>query len=159
MMKKGFGVLLIVVAFVGGALGVLLLRSGGTSKRQEHVVARPYLVIEGSPEPIFVSVADTDPKRTRGLSGAPGLGTNEGMLFLFDYPGKPAFWMKDMLFSIDIVWISKEWKVVDITEGLSPESYPDTVTPRADAQYVLELTAGTTQALSITIGQSITFKK
>src|SRR5690349_20381775 len=107
---KGFSILLIVIAFVGGALaGVLLLRSGERDSAQEQIVTRPYVIIEGTPEPIFVSLADTDATREQGLSGALGLGTTEGMLFLFDYPGRPAFWMKDMLFSIDIIWISQDW--------------------------------------------------
>lgn len=91
---------------------------------------------------IRVMLADTPEERERGLSGWEELAEDEGMLFVFPEDGRYAFWMKDMRFSIDILWISREGVVVDMRENVSPESYPTTFTPRTEARYVLELPAG-----------------
>ena len=52
-----------------------------------------------------VEVASTTIEQARGLSGRAGLKNNEGMLFLFNSAGVQNFWMKDMNFPIDIIWI------------------------------------------------------
>ncbi len=89
---------------------------------------------------IDVLVAETPPQRERGLSGMRSLPQDEGMLFLFDQSDKFTFWMPDMYFSIDIVWIGEDWRVVDVTHHATPESYPKTIfRPRIPARYVLEI--------------------
>src|SRR5882672_5260542 len=52
--------------------------------------------------------ADTDALRTLGLSGHSPLAADEGMLFIFPAPGEYGFWMKDMLFPLDLVWIAAD---------------------------------------------------
>jgi uncharacterized protein len=151
-MKKWFWII-VAVGVAGGALvWVLLLRSQNLRNRSDA-----WVQIDSNR--IAVAVADTDSEREQGLSGHKPLQENEGMLFLFDMPGQYAFWMKDMLFPIDIIWISKEWIIVDITENLSPESYPDTVAPKENAQYVLEVPAGYSASHHVQIGQSVSVKK
>lgn len=54
---------------------------------------------------IKVDLADTPEKQTRGLSGQPALADDEGLLFVYDGYYLPKFWMKDMLFPIDIIWL------------------------------------------------------
>ena len=94
---------------------------------------------------IRVTVADTPEEREQGLSGWTGLSEDEGMLFVFEKDGEPAFWMKDMKFAIDILWISSEGVVVDMRQDVSPETYPTAFAPRSEARYVLELPAGYTE--------------
>lgn len=93
---------------------------------------------------VFISleVADTEEKREKGLSGRATIRGNHGMLFVFDESGRPQFWMKEMKFPIDIIWISEAGKIVDITHDARPESYPNTFSPRAPAKYVLEVSSG-----------------
>src|SRR5581483_9076382 len=68
-----------------------------------------------------VEIASTTLQKTLGLSGRDGLGDGEGMLFLFsDSPGVQNFWMKDMKFSIDIIWIAGN-KVVGFAEDAAPQ--------------------------------------
>src|SRR3989338_3180334 len=55
---------------------------------------------------IKVDLALTMLEQAQGLSGREVLGENEGMLFVFDTPGKYSFWMKDMKFAIDIIWFT-----------------------------------------------------
>ena len=166
MEQKGISrVLLILLALAGGTLiWVFLLRS-----REPVVPQMPAsvpvqtlssVIFEGMPErPVRVHIAATNEAREKGLSGSAPLAPDEGMLFFFEYPGKMAFWMKDMRFSIDIIWISSEWIIVDITHDLAPETYPRTVSPRTDAQYVLEVPSGFAKAHQLKIGQSVQFKK
>ena len=95
---------------------------------------------------IAVQIADTDEKRQLGLSGRASLNEGEGMLFIFDEQGELAFWMKDMLFTIDIIFADQDGKVVTIYKEVSPESYlkspPEVFTSDAEALYVLEVPAG-----------------
>lgn len=89
-----------------------------------------------------VEIADIEEKRMMGLSGRQNLAENEGMLFVFEEPDFYSFWMKDMNFPIDIVWIGQDLKIADITENVSPETFPNVFGPKAKIKYVLEVNAG-----------------
>lgn len=104
-----------------------------------------------------VMIADTPEKRIKGLSGVSSLASGEGMLFVFPEPGLHGFWMKDMLFSIDILWIGADKRVVHIEEGVLPESYPSVFTPLVPASYVLEVSAGIAEEKNINIGDLVMF--
>ena len=106
---------------------------------------------------VNVTRADTPELRTQGLSGHPGLGVSEGMLFIFPEEARHSFWMKDMLFSIDIIWISSEGRVVAIEKHASPDSFPRSFTPNTPAQYVLEVAAGFSDAHGISEGDRVEF--
>ena len=104
-----------------------------------------------------VDIANTPEMREHGLSGRAGLADGEGMLFVFPEDGPHAFWMKDMRFPIDIVWLSHEWEVVDITSHVSPDTYPTAFSPQTPARYVLELPAGFIEEHAIEIGDEAVF--
>lgn len=106
---------------------------------------------------IEVEIAESLSERTRGLSGREALGQNEGMFFVFDEPGYYSFWMKDMKFPIDIIWIANDKKIIDITKNAAPKSYPSVFKPAGLAQYVLEVNAGFADKREIKIGDSIGF--
>ena len=116
--------------------------------------SRPQVSLDGG-QPIPVRIADTPAEREQGLSGSEPMDPDEGMLFRFDAPSKPSFWMKDMRFSIDIVWIGSDWTIIDITRDIAPETYPATFSPSHDAQYVLEVPAGFAKRRDVEIGQSV----
>lgn len=103
---------------------------------------------------VRVDVADTPASREQGLSGRMGLAPDEGMLFVFPADGVYAFWMNDMLFSIDILWLSASGTVVYMAENATPDSYPATYKPNTPARYVLELPAGWAKAHNLKIGDS-----
>ncbi len=105
--------------------------------------------------PVQVTVADTPEKRRQGLSGRTGLAEGEGMLFAFEKDGDYAFWMKDMLFSIDILWLGASGTVVHIVPNASPESYPEHFSSPKPARFVLELPAGWTKVHDMKIGDKI----
>lgn len=89
-----------------------------------------------------VELAETEAEHKLGLGGRQKLSSGCGMLFIFADDDFHAFWMKDVPFIIDIVWISKDWKVVDVAKYVLPDSFPDVLRPRAPARYVLEVSAG-----------------
>ena len=98
---------------------------------------------------------------SKGLSVKNQLRENESMLFVFEEPLRHTFWMKDMKFPIDIIWLDSNGKIVHIEENLMPcplvlicLSYA----PNADSQYVLETIAGFAQRLNISLGTTIKFE-
>ncbi len=102
-----------------------------------------------------VEVADSFRKVSKGLMNRTKLKKNEGMLFIFGHPGRIGFWMLHMKFSIDIIWLDEEGKIVYVWEYAEPCSSIfscRTVTPNRDAKYVVELRAGTAKRLGIRIG-------
>jgi uncharacterized membrane protein (UPF0127 family) len=102
-----------------------------------------------------VEVVDTAASRELGLSGRPSMNDDEGMLFVFDVPGRYGFWMKDMLFPIDMVWINGNGIVVSIERNVTPESYPKAYINQSDASYVLELGAGRAEVFGLYMGSKI----
>jgi uncharacterized protein len=108
---------------------------------------------------LTVEIADTDALRAQGLSGHEPLKSNEGMLFVFDTDGMYSFWMKDMLFPIDILWLDAEGDVVHIEKNLSPDTYPQSFTPGSPSRYVLELRAGFADQYDIRIGSRATLSE
>ena len=79
------------------------------------------------------------------------------MLFVFDKPGQYPFWMKDMNFAIDIIWIGEDLRVVYIKKDARPELYPETYTPTENAKYVLEVPAGFSEKNNLKVGDSASF--
>lgn len=89
-----------------------------------------------------LEVVATNETRTQGLSGREVLKQNTGMLFVFDESGTYGFWMKDMRFPLDIIWLDEQGVVVHIEYNVAPETYPSVLTPNEKALYVLEVNAG-----------------
>ncbi len=107
---------------------------------------------------IIVEIADTDTTRAHGLSDRAALDEKRGMLFVFSTAAYQSFWMKDVHFPLDIIWLDDNWRVIDITTNISPESFPKTYTPRAPARYVLEVNSGFASAHHIAIGAQMVLK-
>lgn len=108
---------------------------------------------------IPVEVADTDEERVLGLSYRKTLPEGTGLLFAFDTPAKYEFWMKDMNFPIDIVWIDEQWQVIGVDREVRPENYPEKYAPTSPAKYVLELNSGSALNLGIDTGVLLVFER
>ncbi len=104
---------------------------------------------------IEIEYANTPELRTQGLSGRNALPKNSGLLFVFDTEERAGFWMKDMNFPIDILWIDESRTVVHIERAVTPESYPHIFYPAAKARYVLEVNAGFVEKHKITVGSFV----
>jgi len=105
---------------------------------------------------IDVELALTNEERQKGLMGRENLDDGEGMLFVFDDEKKHEFWMKNMIISLDIIWIDSDGKVVHIEKQVPPcEENCIIYSPSAPAKYVLELNSGSAKRLSIENGIEI----
>lgn len=105
--------------------------------------------------PLSLEVLSTPLERAKGLSGRENLEEGKGILFVFPKEGKYGFWMKDMKFPIDIIWIDENFRIVGIENSLSPESYPESFYPPENIQYVIEVPAGFSQRHSVIIGEGL----
>lgn len=95
----------------------------------------------------------------KGLGGRPCILPNQAMLFPFKQPGQYAFWMKDMKFPIDIIWINANHQVVANKINLQPSTYPNSFEnpQNLPSQYVLEIKANRSQELKISLGTVVYF--
>lgn len=110
---------------------------------------------------IQVQVAKTQDQRTKGLSGVSSLDKNSGMLFVFDTKKvNPAFWMKDMLIPLDMIWISNN-KIVKIDKDIpapalgTPNNKLTVYSPGQPVDYVLEVNAGFSNLNNLSVGSSV----
>jgi len=126
-----------------GVLSCILILAGiwfFGRQEQPQVQTRPTATINGYV--LELEIVRTPEEQARGLSGRESLAENTGMFFVYESSLTPGFWMKDMNFPLDIIWIDANKKIVDITENLAPETFPQVFFPRAPVQYVLEVNAG-----------------
>ncbi|MCS7110170.1 MAG: DUF192 domain-containing protein [Candidatus Caldarchaeum sp.] len=129
-----------------------------TQSTTTDATQRPYVKLKT--RVFYVEVAKTDAERSRGLSGRPYLPEDAGMFFVFERPGKYGFWMYEMRFSIDIVWLDESKQVVHIVEKALPciptQACPVFV-PDKEAKYVLEVNAGVCEKVGLKIGDVVEF--
>lgn len=100
---------------------------------------------------ITAELAVTDYERARGLMYRERINPDQGMLFIFEVEGRHSFWMKNMVISIDILWLNKEKQIVHLEERVPPcERDPcPSYASKIPAMYVLELKAGSIQDHSL----------
>ena len=108
---------------------------------------------------IAVELAENSSELQKGLSGRSALPEGEGMLLVFDEPDRYGIWMPDMHFPIDVVWIGADRRIVHITEGIVPESYPTIFQPDLPATSILELPAGTVARYGWRAGDEVTLTR
>lgn len=128
-------------AFIFGVYGILVTLGAVFAV---YVSADSPFVSLGGKEYV-AEIADTDEKRQQGLSDRHALPQNEAMLFVFNGAEQRCFWMKDMHFAIDIVWVDKRQRVAHIERNVSPGTYPSSYCPDVPARYVVETSAGATK--------------
>ena len=114
---------------------------------------------------LATDLAITDDQKAKGLAVKDHLKENEGMLFVYEEPSRQGFWMKDMKFPIDIIWLDSNGTVVHIEHNLQPcisDQSPSAgllncpiYTPNNYSLYVLETIAGFSQKHNIKIGTNI----
>lgn len=106
--------------------------------------------------PVRVEVVASPEALTQGLSGREDIwNQNEGMFFIFPNTDKHGIWMKDMKFSIDIVWIDETLTVIGIERNVSPDTYPRVFRPEKPVRYVLETKDRYVDLVGIHVGQKV----
>ena len=110
---------------------------------------------------LIADLALTQDQQTKGLAIKNHINESEGMLFVFQHPSIQSFWMKDMKFPIDILWLDSNRSVVYIAPNLEPcpsEGDCPGYVPNKDSLYVLETTAGFSQRHNVTVGTKTNFQ-
>ncbi|MBP6913617.1 MAG: DUF192 domain-containing protein [Candidatus Levybacteria bacterium] len=151
-----YGLLVIVVILFMLTRGTNLLNFGGVSGNNSTTAT-----IGDTTYKLLVVKTETD--KQKGLSDRNNLSKDSGMLFLFQEKSKPSFWMKNMKFPIDILFISDS-KIVDIVENAKVLTADQDATtlpiykPAEDSNSVLEINAGEVKKNKIKKGDTVTFK-
>ena len=102
-----------------------------------------------------VEVAQSEAEQQRGLMFRTVMGDDEGMIFPRQPPDYAAFWMRNTVIPLDIIFIGKDRRILNIAHGVP---YDETPLPSAGlALAVLELNAGRAEALGIKPGDLVTW--
>ena len=105
----------------------------------------------------YLLVAKTTAAQAKGLGDRASMPANQGMLFVFSGEAPRCFWMKDMHFSLDMIWLNHTKTVVAMQNNVSPATYPHIFCPDQPAEYVIELLAGQAKAAGVKQGQQLSF--
>ncbi len=101
-----------------------------------------------------VELADDPAERAQGLMNRESLGASQGMLFVYERPQRAAFWMRNTLIPLDMIFIGPAGRVL----GVHPEAVPLDETPidgGAGVQYVLEINGGLAGRIGIGPGTEV----
>lgn len=145
--------LLSIVTFLNGVIGVNSHQAG------DHF-HRVLIHTENEVVEVFAEKAITAQEQEQGLMGQSQLRPGYGMIFINKEPVIPRFWMKNMLISIDMIFIGEDLKINHIVESAPPckvdpcKIYSDD----EKAQYILEVPAGFSSKNVIKSGQKIELK-
>lgn len=141
-----------VAAVIIGVVGLLSIPSDSKLESVEF----PRGTIKVDNVPLQVQVADTEPRRIRGLMFQDQLPYDQGMIFVFDEPGLYSLWMLNMQFSLDMIWFDPQGNVVHLEKNVPPcKTALETMTcqsiiPEENAMYILEVTSGFIDKYNIT---------
>ena len=147
-----------IAAIIIGVIGMLSIPSDSKLESVEF----PRGTIKVDDVPLQVQVADTEPRRIRGLMFQDTLPYDQGMIFVFDQPGLYSFWMVNMQFSLDMIWFDQLGNVVHIEKNVPPcKTAIETMTcqsivPEGDSMYILEVTSGFIDKYNITKDSKLT---
>lgn len=108
---------------------------------------------------LTTDIADTQEKKSKGLSVRDSMDENEAMLFLFNTESRHSFWMKGMKFPIDIIWLDSNKQVVHVEHSLEPCGITcPNYTPEEESLYVLETVAGFANKYNVVNGTTVEFQ-
>jgi uncharacterized membrane protein (UPF0127 family) len=146
---------------VAAAALALLLPSACASRTPDPATTpSPRVVIEtraGGRHVVAVELARTDAERTRGLMHRTTLAPDAGMLFLFDESVEHAFWMKNTLIPLDMIFIAEDGRIA----GIVARAVPGDLSPRSaggPSRYVLEVNGGWAEAHGVAPGDRVRFE-
>ena len=101
-----------------------------------------------------VEIADTDALRAQGLMNRENLARSAGMLFIFEAPTSPSFWMRNTLIPLDMIFVDPTGAVTHIHQNAVP--HDTTPIPGGDnVLMVLEINGGLSEAMGIDVGSQL----
>lgn len=162
---KSSGKLSVIFNILIGIVGLVLLFTYLSSSKSipsfEEYISQTdqsdFLIIGAPNGDIKALVATSSADMERGLSGRSFLTRDHGMLFVFPEVAMRGFWMKNMSFPIDIIWIDQNKTVTGLISDVEPGTYPNVYFPNEPIKYVLELNAGYAREMGIATGTPLNF--
>ncbi|MFP6654965.1 MAG: DUF192 domain-containing protein [Myxococcota bacterium] len=126
----------------------------------DPIQSNPDAWIEIRGRRVAVEIADSPSEQAKGLGSRDALAWNHGMYFEYAEPAFYSFWMKDVRFSIDIVWL-RDGRIVDLDVRVPFQegSNGPTVRPAELVDAVLEVPAGYAVAHRWQIGDRVLFER
>jgi len=103
---------------------------------------------------IDVWIADTEPRRARGLMFVEHMADDAGMLFIYPQPQPIAMWMKNTHLSLDMLFVSADGRVHSVVENTTPMS-TNTISSNGVVLAVIELKAGSVARMKIRPGAHV----
>ena len=151
-MKKSGKLVLIISVVVILSLSLFLLLKNNLDDEIKEVCVEDKACFN-------VEIADDWTERQRGLSNRDYLLIDSGMLFTYPEGEIPGFWMKDMNFPLDIIWIDSNMNIVGIEKSLEPciPSLCPIFSPASEVMYVLEINSGLSDKYDFKDGDLISF--
>lgn len=156
--KRRLNKLVAIAAIALLMLGCQTLRAGSQSLVDkglpQYLPAEAVAVIHD--HAVDLEVAATPEQQALGLMYRADLGENRGMLFPFDPPRPAAFWMKNTLMALDIIFL-RDQQVVTIHANVPPCKTPacPTYSSNGPIDQAIELEAGQAQRLGVEQGDRI----
>ena len=166
--------LFLLIIFVGSSLAYVILpmfqgsssASSSVADATQPTAQYPTFVKEGELsfehangqkiEEIDIEIANTPAEQQQGLMYRPAMPDTVGMLFIFDREEPQAFWMKNTILSLDIIYVGADKRIVSIQKNAKP--YSETSLPsEGDAQFVVEVNAGYCDKHGIGKGDKVVF--
>jgi uncharacterized membrane protein (UPF0127 family) len=139
-------------AVIVGIMGILSIPSDSKLESVEF----PIGTIKVDETVLEVQVADTEPRRIRGLMFQDQLPYDQGMIFVFNESGVYSLWMLNMQFSLDMIWFDENGDIVHIEKNIPPCKTPteimacQSIVPSGEAKYILEVSSGFIDQFNIT---------
>ena len=115
----------------------------------------PIIKMEVDGHKLKAEVASTTEQRTRGLMYRRDLGTNAGMLFVYEEKEALSFWMKNTFIPLSIAFIADDGRVVHITD-MAPQTLDTHRSPKP-VRYALEMNKGWFEEKNIVVGAHAEF--
>lgn len=144
------------ISIVAALLGLAVIIVYFIFSRPRLVASKVVKIGEAS---VIVEIADTLAAQQRGLSGRPSLGADSGMLFVYKDKTIRYFWMPNMRFPLDVLWIA-DGVVVGLQENI-PYQVIDGSVPRFQSNVpvdmVLEVNAGWIRRYDIKVGDTVVY--
>jgi uncharacterized membrane protein (UPF0127 family) len=111
-----------------------------------------------SGEELGLELAVDPASRARGYMYREEVGSNEGMLFVFERSERHGMWMKNCNVALDILWLDENLRVLEVAanrQPCTPGEFCPTASPLRPARYVLELAAGSAERQGLRPGSRV----
>jgi uncharacterized membrane protein (UPF0127 family) len=141
-------------AFVVGGAGLLALAGAARAELVTFTKSKLTITTAKGQFPFDIELALTQPQMAQGLMYRRTLAADAGMLFDYGDPQPIAMWMKNTFIPLDMIFVAKDGKVVDLHERAVPLSL-DTIESRVPAKAVIEVNAGTIARLGVHVGDTV----